>query len=528
MLATLVGAQLALTGLLAASARHNGWVFYQGGDQIVNSTTGWLLGRLELPPTEVGYLWPLVQVPITWITGPTFLQALPVLMAINVLVLGPLALLCVYALGASVGGRLLGYWAAFLWVIAPLAAIPLFVERYHEKWVEQFLPQALGLAATSDYASMVLVLASAVLVVRSLAPEAHWEGALAGLAFGAAMGLKPSNALFAAGSALAYLVARRWREGAAFALATGPALLVLAFWKYRGLGELPILGYQGVRVAAGATPLALDVSRYVDLDVDHWRQQMDALREFFWSPRLAQWAPFAGLLAVLRVSRPIAALLAGWLGAYLVVKGFSPRASIESGTFWRLLMPAWPAYLLLFAAIPLLVPTLARRLGERLRPPPLSRVGPRWVAVAALVTVLLPAMATAAASRIEPPTPAVVQEFPSGNILTPVDDSIDVRTERAGDGQRITWTRGSWRGKVYYRVYRSDEPDTDVSCQLSSGSWSCYLRTKPVHATTSAASWVDPSPVEGALYRVGVGTNWRGDPSLGDVFAISPPVPAAR
>ena len=36
-------------------------------------------------------------------------------------------------------------------------------------------------------------------------------------------------------------------------------------------------------------------------------------------------------------------------------------------TFWRLLMPAWPAYLLLFASIPLLVPTLARRLGERMQ-----------------------------------------------------------------------------------------------------------------------------------------------------------------
>jgi hypothetical protein len=129
---------------------------------------------------------------------------------------------------------------------------------------------------------------------------------------------------------------------------------------------------------------------------------------------------------------------------------------------------------------------------------------------------------------MEPPTPAVVQEFPSGNILTPIDDSIRVRTERVRNGERIAWTSGSWRGKVYYRVYRSDQPRTDVSCQLSSGSWSCYLRTKPVHTTTTATSWVDPSPVEGVVYRVGVGTNWRADPSLGDVFAISPPVPAAR
>jgi hypothetical protein len=529
VLGTLVGAQLALTVLLASSAAHNGWVYYQGGDQIVNSTTGWLLGSLDLPPTEVGYLWPVVQAPITWFTGPTFVQALPPLLVLNVLVLGPLALVCVYGLGSSIGGRLLGYWAALLWVVAPFAAIPLFVERYHEKWVDQFLPQGLGLTATSDYASMVLVLVAAFLVVRSLGDGRLWDGAAAGIAFAAAVGIKPSNMLFATGAALAYLVARHWREAAAFGVAAAPGLLVLAFWKYRGLGELPVLAYQQVQLAAGSDPLAFDLNRYLDLDVDHWRDQMDALREFFWSARLAQWAPFAGVLAVLRVRRtPVAALLAGWLGAYLVVKGFSPRASIEAASFWRLLMPAWPAYLLLFSSIPLLVPTLVRRLGDRARPPAARPIRPRWVVLAAIVTVAVPAVATAAASRIEPPTPAVVQEFSSGNILTPVDEDIHVQAQRVGSGQRITWTSGSWHAKVFYKVYRSERPGSDVQCALSSGvSWACYLRTKVIQ-TTAGSSYTDPSPPAGSIYRIGVGTNWLDDPNLGDVFAISPPAPAAR
>jgi hypothetical protein len=529
VLGTLVGAQLALTVLFAVSATHNGWVYFQGGDQIVNTTTGWLLGQFELPPTEIGYLWPLVVAPMTWVTGPTFVQALPPLVILNVAVLAPVALLAVYGIGASIGGRLLGYWASFLWVIAPYAAIPLFIDRYHDKWTEQFLPQALGLTATSDYASMVLVLVTAVLLVRALEPGRQWDAALAGLAFGAALGLKPSNVLFAGAAALAFLVTRRWREGAAFAVAAAPGLLVLALWKYRGLGELPVLAYQWVPVAAGATtPVALEVSRYVKLDFHHWNQQMDALREFFWSARLAQWTPFAGLLAVVRVRRSVAALLVGWLGTYLVVKGFSPRASIESGSFWRLLMPAWPAYLLLFASIPLLVPTLVRRLGERIEPPSPRPVRPRWVALAAVVTVLLPAVATAASSRIEPPTPAVVQEFPSGNILTPVDDSIHVRVERtASGGQRISWATHSWRGKVFFKVYRSDRPHEDVQCATSSGTaWSCYLRTSPVYTTTSGSSYVDRSAPVGTLYRVGVGTNWLDDPNLGDVFALSPPAAA--
>ena len=58
----------------------------------------------------------------------------------------------------------------------------------------------------------------------------------------------------------------------------------------------------GVRARAGATGRGLGAARrrphldrYFDLDFEHWREQMDQLREFFWSARLAQWAPLAGL-----------------------------------------------------------------------------------------------------------------------------------------------------------------------------------------------------------------------------------------
>ena len=118
VLAVLVAGQIAGTVALALTVTHNGWVWFQGGDQIWLVTQGWLLGQLELPPTEIGYLWSYVLAPITWVTGGTFVQALPPLVLFQVLVLGPVALLCFYALASHVGGRLLGYWAAFLWVIA--------------------------------------------------------------------------------------------------------------------------------------------------------------------------------------------------------------------------------------------------------------------------------------------------------------------------------------------------------------------------------------------------------------------------
>jgi hypothetical protein len=491
VLGALVAVQIVATVVLALSVEHNGWVWFQGGDQIWMTTTAWLWGQLQLPPTELGYLWALVEMPMTWVTGSTFVQLLPILVVLQVLVLAPVALLCVYGIAARIGGRLLGYWAAFLWVVAPYAVIPLWVERYRERWTEQFLPQALGLTALADFPSMVLALAAALLVVRSLEAPRRWTDAvLAGLLLGAAVALKPSNVLV-------------------------------------GGGVVPALALEQARLAAGAGPAFLDlrINRYLDLDVHHWRVQMDQLREFFWSPRIAQWSPIAGLIAVLRVRRgALAALLGGWLAAFVVVKGFSPRADIQANTFWRLLMPAWPAYLLLFASIPLLVPTLARRLGERMRPARSSPVAVRWIAVAAAVTVAVPGIAIAASTAIERPTPEVVQDFPGSNLLTPVDSDIDLRVEREGSARRLRWSRGAdWRADVFYRVYRKDG-DEDLLCLLSGGTaWYCHLTSTPI-ATTRDTTFVDPSAPPTATYRVGVGTNWANDPAEGDVFVVSPPV----
>jgi hypothetical protein len=525
---SLIGLQLAATLVYAVSVQHNGWVWFQGGDQIWLATQGWLLGQLELPPTELGYAWSLVLMPIMWLTGPTYVEALPPLVLFQVLVLGPVALLCVYDLASRIGGRLLGYWASFLWVIAPFAAIPLFVDRYQERFGEQFLPQALGLTAMSDYPSMVLVLASAVFVVRSIDGARLTDAVLAGLLLGAAGGMKPPNLLLGVGAALAYLVARRWRVGVAFGAAIVPSLLLLAWWKDKGLGGIPVLSYEQARLAAGSTltAVSIDLDRYVDLDVDHWLSQMDELREFFWSARVAQWAPVAGLIAVLRVRRgAAAALIGGWLAAFLVVKGFSPRATIESGSFWRLLMPAWPAYLLLFASIPLLVPTLARRIGERLRAPASRPVSPRWVAVAAVLSLLVPATVIAASSPLDGPELALTQDDAGNFILTSVDTSVALRAERTPGGVRLTWEDDIARANVFYRVYRAEGEDVECENTDDHPAQSCYVRGTPI-AVTREQEYLDGEAPASATYRIGVGTNWVDDPAFGDVFAFSPPASA--
>jgi hypothetical protein len=522
---TLIGLQIAAIGVLAAAIEHNGWVYFQGGDQIGIASQGWLLGMLDMPPTELGYLWSLVLTPIMWLTGPTYVQALPVVILLNVFVLGPIALLCVYGIAARIGGRLFGYWASLLWVVAPFASIPLWVDRYQERWTEHFLPQALGLGPLSDFPSMVVVLASAYFVVRSLDPGRLADAALAGLLLGAAAGMKPPNALLGAGAALAYLFARRWWQAVVFGAAVVPSLVLLAYWKDKGLGQIPGITFETVALAAGSGFVALDVwiDQYVELDVDHWREQMNQLREFFWSARVAQWAPFAGLLAVLRVRRlPIAALLSGWLAAFLLVKGFSERADIQANTFWRLLMPAWPAYLLLFASIPLLVPTLATRLGDRLRAPAVRPLRLRWVALAAVVIVLVPAAVTLTATPVDDPTHAVYQDDQGNTILTAVDRDIDVRLERTADGVRVSWEDDEvWRADVFYRVYRQDAPGADTFCTTAYNvSVFCYLRAVPVGVTRDQ-EYLDASGPAGATYRIGVGTNWLDDPEAGDVFTFS-------
>ena len=183
------------------TVRHNGWLFYQGGDQTFFYTSSWIVGHGHIPDAAIGWGWSYILVPLTWMFGSSVLNALPAIVLIQVVILLPLALVAVYGIAERIGGRLLGYLSAGLWVAMPYAVIPLFDQRYHAKYVEQFLPQALGLTGLGDFPSMVIVLWSAYFVVRSLDTRALPDAAAAGLLAGFAIGVKPSNALFLGGVA---------------------------------------------------------------------------------------------------------------------------------------------------------------------------------------------------------------------------------------------------------------------------------------------------------------------------------------
>lgn len=524
VLPALVALSTVLLLAFALTVRHNGWIFYQGGDQIWYTTTGWQLAHGELPPTRVGFGWSLLLAPIMLVFGPGYVDAMPAVIALNVLVLGPAALIAVHSIATRIAGRTFALWTATLWVVFPYAVIPLWRADYHERYVEQFLPQALGLSALADYPSMVALLCAAAFTVRALQDGSDRAAALAGLIAGFALGTKPSNALFLAGPALALLVARRLRPLAAFGIAVLPALIALAIWKQRGLGALPLFAFEETRTAAGASVGAIGLDRYVDVDWGTLRQNLSELREWFWSARLLEWAPLAGAIAVTRRSPAIATLLAFWLAAFVVFKGTSPLATVASGSFFRLLMPAWPAYFLLAASLPLLVPGVSRAVAPRRRPS--TDVSRTALCTALAVLAAAPLLASIAARPATTPSSALVVN----GILTPVDDSFDVDIRPEGVAREVTWKTPAGRAASFYRVFRSAAGGQDTTCDSSSdwpGAAECHLELLLL-GTTRAGRWRDGSPPPGSVYRIGRAANWRDDPGGGDVYLISPPLRDSR
>ncbi len=253
-------------------------------------------------------------------------SALVPIVLLNVIVIGPLALLCAYRVAASIGGVALGAWALVVWVGAPWAMHMFTLAKYDATLSDLVLPMGLGLTPEPGYqAGAALLLSSALLTVRSTR-----TAALGGLAAGIAALLVPQAALFVLPAALALAVWRRPRELGVFAAVAAPAVVVALVWRDFSLG---------------------------DLTVDQLRANMAGLREYFWSQRVLQWLPIAGAIAVARRSLPLALLLAGWFGLWVVVGAAEVGTGYADAELFRAMLPALPAYILLAAALPLLVPT---------------------------------------------------------------------------------------------------------------------------------------------------------------------------
>lgn len=523
VVAFFVAAQWALVAGLALVVRHNGWVYYQGGDQLWYYTGAWLFGHGSYTEPLVGYLWSIVLTPIALLGGPNLVDSFPAIVLLNVVVLLPIALLCLYGIARRIAGRLFAYWVLVLWIVVPLLGIRFTNTGYHQRFTEILLPQGFGLTAMADFPTMVAVIVSAYFCLRALCDVPHRtvDALAAGVAAGAALATKPSAVLFLAGPAIALLGWRHWRTAAAFSAGLAPAVLALALWKWRGYGYVPVFNGAdaGLRMAAGASVAALNLPGG-PFNWQHFTRELDLLREHFWSARLIEWFVIAGAIGIMRKTQAAGALVVGWFLAPALVKAGFSETSIEDTNLLRILIPAYPAFVLLLASLPFLLPRLPGRIAaDRVDSPRDRRLATGGLVAAVALTAVIPAGLFVAASPVQDSTVASVQQPP-----LPANVDFGLRAEARDGGVRLSWDeQGGAGGRVFYRVYRNDPGSDAFLCNRTIPAGRCALQAQDLGATRGT-TFVDRAPVAGATYRIGVAANWLDDPDFGDVYVLSRPL----
>jgi hypothetical protein len=519
VLSGLVVTQWVLVAALAVTVRHNGWIYYMGGDQLWHYTGAYLIAHGQLAPSYVGIGWSTILAPISWFAGPNLVSALPVIIVFNMLVLLPAGLVAMYGIGERIAGRLFGYWVAVLWILIPFIGIPYALKGYHQKWTEITMPQLLGLGAMSDYVSMIALVIGAYFCLRAAERPGWIDAGAAGFFLGYAFAVKPSNFVFLLAPALLFLV---WRARAAIPFAIGlvPCLAALTLWKVKGQGNLPWRTSDlGARTALGQNPF---VHRY--LGNNSWTQlhnNLLQLREFLWSDRILEFIVIGGIIALLIRNRRAGIFIGTWFGVFLVLKGTFVDARVEDASFWRLMMPAFPAFVILSAAVPLLIP------GMYAQPTPSSgwRIPRRLVIAVSSVLVaslsFFPLGLVAASSLVRGPDP---HAFMLNATLVPTSASFGPSARVSRGAVRLDWhALKSWGGRMSYTIYRAS-PDSDVVCgPVRHAPDRCGFFAQKVGASRST-TFIDRPPAGRWIYRIGATANWLNNPEFGDMYMSSVPL----
>jgi hypothetical protein len=354
-----------------------------------------------------------------------------------------------------------------------------------------------------------------------------------------AIGIKPANGLFVFAPLAALALARQPRNALVFAGALVPALVALTIWKARGSG-ISFIASETMRLAAApegdprfVAPSTWERLReYVPLDVDQINQQFLGFREFFYSARMIEYAPVAGAIAVARRSVPQAVFLATWLAAFFVVKGSSEAVNVQTGSIWRLLMPAFPAYFLLLAAIPLLVPVWGDRIARRF-PAHTRPLRPRSVAFVAAVVAFL--VVPLAALAVLPPSKGDrAAKLPHQSLFVPHNADFGVTVEAAGDRVRLRWKAPQRiAADQFYVVLGSPQRYwfaqsggyvvDGIHCRDGGASKRCTVEMTEL-GRTRETELLFPQPRGLFTYRVALAANWRDDLGAGDILQITKPL----
>jgi hypothetical protein len=522
--------QWVTVGVVSRLAPHNGFAYYSGGDDTWYYTSAWVLGQGHIPQGYISYSIPSLHAPIAHFAGPSIVAGLPFVVALNLLVLWPIALLCVYGIAKAIGGRGFAYLACFAWTAFPLATIPYFYVSYHRKYVDQSLPSALGLVSTGDFPSMVCLLVAAYFALKAVSERSPQAALFAGVAVGFAATVKPANLIFLPAPLAALALTRRPRELLLFGAGLVPALVGLALWKYRGLGYLPAFESPPAALASGSlTPPpvgSVSLGRYLPLDWSHLWHNMLGIREFTWSLRMVTWVVVAGLIALARRSAAVGILIGGWLVSYLVLKGTSPSVDVISGSFFRYMVPAFPPFFFAIAAIPLLVPVLGRRLvaGRAQSFWPAGRRSWRALFGVAAVLTLVPILAIAAFRPLTAPSavdlPELDQYIPANAF------SLSAREE--GDGSIVlTWPDQNAHGtRAGYAVFR-ERTDGLTCTPRQHAAALCVFYSDPVRrrltplGRTAATTFTDHPKPGWWVYRVVATLSPYGPSNEGNFMALS-------
>ncbi|HEV2590678.1 MAG TPA: glycosyltransferase family 39 protein [Gaiellaceae bacterium] len=519
LLLALAALQLALALWFGFKTPHNGWIWYSGGDATEYWAEQWSMAHLSIPQAVIGPGLPVYYAWVPLVAGATLLQGAAVIVLLQAIVLVPLAFILFWLIADRLFGRVYAWACALLWIAGPFLLIHGFVSRYRPAFDQQFLvPHWFGFTNMADLPSLVAVLASAWLLLRAVDLQSRTDAVLAGLAWGIALMLKPSNGFFVIAVAVLFLATRQWRQAAHFAVALVPALLVLLLWKLRGLGTIPITSssYQHVRLAAGIDPtLAVGTSKYGGFNWSHLQQEIIQLREFFWSMRFLEFLLFAGAFGVIR-RRPTRGLfVVSWFAAYGMIKGSNTQANFDTTSWFRLSEPGLPAYILLAVGVVYCLPVLGRRATE-LAAPAVERLDVRRIAVSAAFAAAIPVLVMVIA---QPASSMRIARDNSTVNEAPLSDAFDLRAHRHGDKLTLTWRRPPHGTTtplfaLYYagRNNGCEEPEQGArECRLDMTTFKRVRKTSITVPHAKGTYW----------FRVGMVANYKLSTGSGDLMLLS-------
>jgi hypothetical protein len=199
-------------------------------------------------------------------------------------------------------------------------------------------------------------------------------------------------------------------------------------------------------------------------------------------------------------------------------------------------MPALPAFVLLVAALPLLLPKLGPRIGHRFRVVP---GGLEWrhrrVLAGAAAFGVLPLLMLAFFKPFRDETAA---KYPPASVFVPVSQDFDLRSVGQPGTVLLQWELPKGAARAFSVVFRSPaefripkgSPEefpivrNGLRCDRPSGAAShCFIEMTQIAAIRGTGFAETPVPGRWT-YRVGVAANWIDDEQAGDLMMISPPV----